>query len=156
LSQVLASIHLRPVTVEDSHLLFGWRNDSETRRVSRNAGPITWDQHDAWLRRKLQSPDSVMKIAEVQGRAAGVVRADRNAEGWDLSWTVAPAARRKGIGAAMLKSFVGQLDGRLVAIIRCDNQASRKIAAAAGLVRVGLAEDKNFEQWVRAETRNQL
>jgi RimJ/RimL family protein N-acetyltransferase len=131
----------------DAHLLHAWRNDPETRRASRQGGLVPWEDHLAWLSAVLASPDRVIRIAELAGEPVGVVRADRSADGWELSWTVAPEARSRGIGSNMLKLFAADLDGRLVAAIRHDNPASARIAAAAGLIRVASADDQDFEHW---------
>jgi RimJ/RimL family protein N-acetyltransferase len=143
------AITLRQVSLADGQLLFAWRNDPEARRNSRSVEPVRWKDHEAWLSRMLGAPDCVIRIVEADGRPVGVVRADRAADGWELSWTVAPDARGHGVGRSMLTMFVTGLDGRLIAVIRKDNVASARIAAAAGLSRLGLADDPDFERWTR-------
>ena len=140
---------LRPVTMADAGLLYGWRNNPETRRNSRTRSVVPWSDHQAWLAAGIASSDWIIRIAEGNGEPVGVVRAERLSHGWELSWTVAPHARGRGIGSRMLRMFVVGLDGRLVAIIRCDNVASAEIAAAAGLMRIGSDERHEFERSVR-------
>jgi RimJ/RimL family protein N-acetyltransferase len=141
---------LRPATMDDAHLLHAWRNDAETRKASRNTEPVSWPEHQAWLAATLSSSDRIVCIAQESGEPIGVVRADRVPGGWELSWTVAPLARGRGIGRRMLQQFTSSFAGPLTAIIRRGNKGSAKIATAAGLVCVGVLDDSDFELWVRS------
>lgn len=141
---------LRPATMDDARLLHAWRNDSETRKASRNSDPVSWREHEAWLSAAIASPDRLIRIVWDAHKPVGVVRADRSPEGWELSWTVAPEARGRGIGQRMLRQFAAGFDGRLTAIIRKDNIASAKIAVAAGFVCAGPADVRDFDSWVRS------
>jgi RimJ/RimL family protein N-acetyltransferase len=138
---------LRPAVKADARLLHEWRNDPETRRNSRHSEIISWETHEAWFAESLVSAERAIWICEERSQPVGVVRADANPNGWELSWTVAPEARGRGLGSQMLKQFVTTLDGSLVAVIRAGNTPSAKIAAAAGLVRVGPADHPEFEKW---------
>jgi RimJ/RimL family protein N-acetyltransferase len=139
---------LRPATTADARLLHEWRNDPKSRQASRNTAFVPWPEHCEWLAAVLVSPHHIMRIAEEDGKPLGMVRADRRDQGWELSWTVAPQARKKGIGHAMLQQFVAVLDGRLTAVIRKDNVASARIAAAAGFEQCGEAPTPEFDLWV--------
>jgi RimJ/RimL family protein N-acetyltransferase len=140
---------LRLVTDADAALLMDWRNDAATRSNSRSGEPVHPDQHNAWLSRVISSTDHVIRIAERRGVPVGVVRADRIEGGWELSWTVSPLSRGKGVGGRMLRTFAAGLDGRLAAVIRSDNHASRRIAETAGFRPTGDSPVSNFELWVR-------
>jgi RimJ/RimL family protein N-acetyltransferase len=130
-------------------MLLDWRNDAATRSNSRNSGLINFEQHNAWLSGILASADHIIRIAEAGGRPIGVVRADRIAGGWELSWAVAPQARGRGLGSRMLRSFTASLDGRLLATVRKDNFASARIAGTAGFKRISGSDDPDFDHWVR-------
>lgn len=140
---------LRPATLDDSRLLHAWRNDPEARRASRSTSLVPWTIHENWMRRSLSSPDRVIRIAEEDSVAVGVVRADRSPDGWELSWTVAPHARGREIGRRMLILLMSGLEGKITAIIRRGNTASARVATAAGLVRVSPAADPGFDRWAR-------
>jgi RimJ/RimL family protein N-acetyltransferase len=144
---------LRPATTADARLLHEWRNDPQSRQAWRNSAFVPWQEHCAWLAAVLVSPHHFMRIAEAGGEPLGVVRADRQDGGWELSWTVAPQARAKGIGRAMLRQFVAALDGRLTAVIRKNNVASARIAAAAGFQQCGETPTAEFDLWVLPDRR---
>jgi RimJ/RimL family protein N-acetyltransferase len=142
-------LSLRPVTMADAQMLLDWRNDPLTRQNSRTSTLVSRTEHETWLARTLASADYIVRIAEASGEPVGVIRADRTAAGWELSWTVAPQARERGHGGRMLKRFAAGLDGRLTAVIGRNNSASARIAAKAGFVRATSAADQPFEAWCR-------
>jgi RimJ/RimL family protein N-acetyltransferase len=133
--------------MDDIELLHAWRNDPQTRQASRKSGYVSWETHQAWLAKALVSSQHVVRIAEESGHPVGVVRADARPGGWELSWTVAPEARGRGIGHRIVQQFVKELKGSLIAVVGRCNVPSAKIAAAAGLIRAGPAEDPDFDLW---------
>ncbi|MCY1346577.1 hypothetical protein D9M68_505310 [compost metagenome] len=118
---------LRKATIEDAKLLFDWRNDRQTREMSRDTLELPWEDHVGWLTNRLQRDDHGVYIAEINGVPVGTVRIDYD----EISYTVAPEQRRKGVGEAMLfeakKAF-----GQKVAEVKRENMASVKIAERAG------------------------
>ena len=119
--------------MDDAAILLRWRNDPETRAQSLDSNEIGRVDHLAWLRRILADDSCDLYIAELAGAPVGTVRADRCERVTELSWTVAPESRGKGIGEAMVALAVSQIEGPLVARIKKGNQASMKIAEAVGL-----------------------
>lgn len=129
-------IVLRPVTMDDAKNLFDWRNDIETRTFSANHNVITWDEHISWLSRSLGNHDCIMRIAEASGNPVGTVRADKKQDGsFEISYTISPPFRGKGIGKKMVLQFVsGTLAGhRIMAKIKKGHAPSENIARALGL-----------------------
>ncbi len=119
----------------DAKILFDWRNDPLTRENSHNTDEVPWENHVAWLEKSLVSPTRTLYIAEAEGVPVGTVRADLHNGARELSWTVAPEARGKGFGKAMVLQFVREiLPGvRLIASVKKGNRASESIARALGL-----------------------
>ena len=140
-----AELRLRPATLDDSDRLLVWRNDPATRRSSRNSEAVIAEAHGAWLRAVLADPDRRLMIAESGGEPVGTVRADRDAGGWELSWTVAPAARGKGYGARIVAAAMEGLFGLIRAAIRPENGASLRIAEAVGMTM--LRKDACMTYW---------
>ncbi len=148
-------IMLRPATMNDSTILLQWRNDSETRRASHNSKEIEQMEHIEWLFNLIDNPDKKLYIAwekieespywhdEDQSEyyisivnPVGTVRIDykMNKDYDELSWTVAPEARRRGIGKLIVKMVANQYKDKLIkAEIKMDNIASIKIAEYIGM-----------------------
>jgi RimJ/RimL family protein N-acetyltransferase len=147
---------LRPATVADSHDLWQWRNDQDTRKASRNVEHIPWAVHTAWIEHvlagglgALTGDRTRLMVAEVDGKPIGTVRIDHhNATGEDeISWTIAPAERGKGYATEMVKLAIARHGGRLVADIKPGNKASLQVARKSGFSKVG--EHDMFEKWRR-------
>lgn len=136
------ALELRPATQDDAQRLYDWRNDPATRQASHGSTPVAWPDHQRWLATVLADPRRRLWIACLDGEPVGTVRADApDAAAADpaqvLSWTVAPAARGRGLGARMVRQLAAQLPGPLRAEVREGNDASVRVALAAGLVAAG-------------------
>ncbi|HDZ73847.1 MAG TPA: N-acetyltransferase [Aurantimonas coralicida] len=118
---------IRLATMEDARLLFSWRNDPLTRRMSINSDTVDWDTHRSWLERRLGRADPLLHIAEIEGHCVGTFRID----GDEISYTVAPDFRGKGIALKML-ILARQMFGPKLARIARDNVPSARAAEKAG------------------------
>jgi RimJ/RimL family protein N-acetyltransferase len=128
-------LSLRPVEMADADLLLLWRNDPETRQASHNSDEVMLESHLTWLNTSLSNPEQrLLWIAEVDGKAVGTCRADRAENVWELSWTIAPDARGKGVAHQMLSKLVHYFDEPLVAQVKAGNLASIKVAEYTGFV----------------------
>jgi len=138
-------VRFRPATMDDAEMLFVWRNDPETRMQSIDGEEVGWEDHLRWLSAKLADPDCDLLIA-VRGVPVGTVRIDRRLEGLKiastLSWTVAPDARGRGYGKAIVRG--AKPDGLVRAFVKRENLASQAIARAAGL---RLVDDAPLQIW---------
>jgi RimJ/RimL family protein N-acetyltransferase len=119
---------VRPATVDDAALLFDWRNDPVTRLMSRNSAPVAWEDHIPWLSQRVARGNPGLFIAENDGVAVATYRID----GSEISYTVAPEFRGRGVLAELLKIAV-QRHGKLTAVISPRNEASIRAAVRAGL-----------------------
>lgn len=130
---------LRKATKENSQRLFDWRNDEDTRQQSLNTALINRPTHEKWLAKTLANPDRQLFIFEENSQPAGTCRIDREMEDgrevFELSWTIAPEQRGKGLGKKMLGELLAleTLQGELVkAVIKSDNLASVKMVEKFG------------------------
>jgi RimJ/RimL family protein N-acetyltransferase len=134
---------LRVAEPRDSGDLLAWRNDPVTRANSRNTDTIARDSHEAWLERVLADPDRRLWIAEADGRKLGTVSAARaGPDTVEVSITVAPDQRGRGVGRAMLRACVAETarvwpDRAIVATVRVENAASRRLFERCGFVAAG-------------------
>lgn len=133
-----APITLRRAGVEDARVLWVWRNDPVTRAMSLQTDPVTWDTHREWFARSLQNPARVIWVAEAGGEPVATVRLDDLGSGQaEISINVAPEARGRGIGPAVLRLATDQAISEtgyneVVARIRSANAASVRAFERAG------------------------
>lgn len=126
-------MNLRNVNLEDFSVLFAWRNDELTRQNSHNTAPVTLSNHIAWLRDSLVNPSRHLFIAEHNGVPVGTCRADKQENGYLLSWTIAPEHRNKGYGKQMVALLTKRLDPPFYAEVKRENFASITIAKSVGM-----------------------
>ncbi|TCS61608.1 GNAT family N-acetyltransferase [Varunaivibrio sulfuroxidans] len=126
-------MNFRRATMADADLLFAWRNDAHTRAMSHDGREIAFSDHLAWLDKSLT--DARRDLFVCQGDAAapiGVIRRDDEGALSVLSWTLNPDYRGRGLGKAMLWSFVTRYPGRYRAEVKASNVASQKMCVHAG------------------------
>jgi UDP-2,4-diacetamido-2,4,6-trideoxy-beta-L-altropyranose hydrolase len=139
-------LSLREATSDDARDLFLWRNDESVRGVSRNAAPIEWSDHLAWLAGKLRDPDHFHWIGESDGEACGATRFDIGEGKAKVSIVVAPARRGEGLGAQLLKEGEARLLAarrdviQFVAEVVPGNAASRRLFSRSGYELTGSSD----------------
>lgn len=119
----------------DAATLLEWRNDPLTRENSHNTAEVSLAEHTAWLAAALANPTRALFIAEESG-PVGTARADYSDSGCELSWTVAPQARGKGVASRMVCLLASQIPGALFAEVKRENAASARVAEKAGFTLV--------------------
>ncbi|UOZ09243.1 GNAT family N-acetyltransferase [Amycolatopsis sp. WQ 127309] len=127
----------REATEADAELLLSWRNDPRTRQSSRSTAVVSLAEHTGWLRGVLTDDERLLLVVEHEGAPVGTVRFDRRAGGWEVSITLAPASRGRGLSGAVLaegeRALRERLDVRVVlAAVHQDNAASAKLFEHAG------------------------
>jgi spore coat polysaccharide biosynthesis predicted glycosyltransferase SpsG/RimJ/RimL family protein N-acetyltransferase len=141
----------RRATMADAAELLRWRNDEATRASSRTRDPVAPGQHLAWLEASLRRDDRLLLIGSDDAGDVGAVRWDRVADGeWEVSITVAP--ERRGEARARPLLAAGEMALReirpevatLRASVHADNEASRRLFAAAGYLPDQPADDAGF------------
>ena len=141
---------LRCASIDDADRLFQWRSDPVTRRASRDDRPIDRETHYIWLNDAIADSKRGLWVAEVNGKAVGTCRADIEEGVSVISWTIAPDSRGQGFGKRMVQQLLSQLEGCIRAEIRGGNEASKRVAEAAGLTMVG--EKDGFKHYARSES----
>lgn len=127
-------INFRPARIDDLLVLWSWRNDLLTRENSVDSNEISLESHRKWIEASLASENRKIFMAELDGDLIGTVRIDSQENSpSELSWTVAPPFRQKGLGKRILITFLEKYPGQYSARIKRNNEASAKIAEAAGL-----------------------
>jgi RimJ/RimL family protein N-acetyltransferase len=126
-------MRLRPATADDAELLLEWRNDSDTRKSSIKTEKVKKVEHVSWLSGVLESRNRLLLIAEEEGVPIGTVRADLSDGIYQLSWTVAPDARGRGLGKQMVAMAAHRITAPIRAQVKSDNVSSVLIAEYAGM-----------------------
>jgi RimJ/RimL family protein N-acetyltransferase len=144
-------IILRLASREDGDLLWCWRNDPVTRQNSHCTDEVNKNDHQAWLAASLANPARTIFIGEVNGAAVGTVRCDCKPGSpgrVELSWTVAPELRGRGLGTELVRCaaeiFLGY---ELYAEIKATNAASFVIARHVGMTQVGYEDGVTY--WLK-------
>jgi UDP-2,4-diacetamido-2,4,6-trideoxy-beta-L-altropyranose hydrolase len=129
---------LRLARPDDSADLLAWRNDASTRRMFFQPDPVDEESHRVWYANSLRRDDRILVIGEVSDGKAGIVRFDRT-EGseWEVSITVNPQMRGRGLGARLLSAAIAERRNEmgnpdLIARIKPENAASQRIFEKAG------------------------
>ena len=135
--QLPPPIRLRPATLADAPFVYAIRNDPQTRAASLNADELSYEDHYKWFKASLTNPKRRLFIAEAAEESIGSGRMDLGNEGITLSWTLAPEQRGRGYGHSLVKALAALERGRLVALIRSENLASRRVAEGAGFRLIG-------------------
>lgn len=126
-------ITLRPASMEDAETLLEWRNDPDTRKASHSTEEVDRSEHFSWFSRTLKNTDRKLYVAEKDGDAIGTVRADVSNGVWELSWTIAPKLRGRGLAKTMVSLLAKNIKEPVCAEVKAENTASAKIAEYAGM-----------------------
>lgn len=129
---------LRRATAADCDAIHGWRNAEAIRRVSGDTREVPLAAHREWFAKVLTDTERVLLLGEIDGRAAGVLRYDRNGAQATVSVYLTPAYLGKGIGPALLAQGTAWVARHwpgvdtIEAVVRPDNLASSAAFASAG------------------------
>lgn len=126
----MGGVTLRRASSADAKLLYTWRNDPATRGNSLCHAPVLWETHLQWLETCLADSTRALYVAESSGEAVGTVRSDFDGKVYELSWTVAPDWRGRGLGLGMVRALIATLPlkSHYQAVVLHGNEASHRIA----------------------------
>jgi RimJ/RimL family protein N-acetyltransferase len=145
-----SKIKLRRAIMNDSDILYQWRNDPLTRVNSYNSGEVNKEDHIKWLKSTLSNPNRKLYIASEDGTPIGTVRADLSEGVYELSWTVSPSARGRGVGKRMVLLLANEIKSSIRAEVKVGNEASKRIAEYVGMK---LVEEKDGVQYFQRTAR---
>ncbi len=142
-------IMLRKAAANDVHVLFQWANDQVVRHNAINQELISFENHMQWFDRKLQSPDSYIYLAALEGEAIGQVRFDLDGHEFLIDYSLSSHVRGKGFAGAMLAKAICRLQQdfrpslRLKAVVKLSNKASIQVFQTLEFTDTGSAQIKN-------------
>jgi RimJ/RimL family protein N-acetyltransferase len=128
--------------------LFLWRNDPETVAASFVSEPVAWEDHCKWFEKSLASQNRYLYIIEIDVVPAGVLRFDVEGDVAEISITMAPHMRGRGIGTSAIaegcKWFLNG-DGKnicnIVAKVKPENIKSVGAFKSAGFLTVEITNE---------------
>ena len=154
------TIHLREACLDDARMLYDWRNDPLTRRVSFHSEEIPWGTHQNWFQQSIANPNRRIYIGEAMPQKApiGQVRFDMTSpHEAAISIVIAPEWRGKGLGGKIIREGIALFRSEhpeiytIIAFIKPDNIPSRKVFAGCGFqyVETFYLDDRNLaEKWI--------
>ncbi len=124
------SLTLRRATAQDCRLVWEWANDPEVRAASFSSDPIPWESHMRWYSAKLRDRNCLLfVVADENGNPLGQIRFEMTGLEGVVSLSLAPHARGKGLGPALIvrgtEQFFAQSNAHIAhAYIKTDNPVS--------------------------------
>lgn len=126
----------------DAKVLHRWRNDPLTRANSNTSDEVPLESHVKWLESVLADPNRELFICEVDGEPVGTFRIDEDHE---ISWTIAPEHRGKGLGKQLTAAL--PTDITLLARVKPSNLPTQKMLSSAGFER--MSDEDGMQVWLR-------
>jgi UDP-2,4-diacetamido-2,4,6-trideoxy-beta-L-altropyranose hydrolase len=139
---------LRQATAEDSRRLWLWRNEYTARAMFGDRQLVPWEAHAAWLTSRLADANTLIFIAEVDGRPCGNVRFHSELTGAArIGIAMARHVRGLGYGAAVLdlacqKVLEQRFCDRIEAKVKRENVVSQRVFVKSGFQPAG--EDAEY------------
>ncbi|MDZ7268732.1 MAG: GNAT family N-acetyltransferase [candidate division KSB1 bacterium] len=143
-------IHLRPAGEHDSEDVLRWRNDPVTRANSFHSDPISPAEHRRWFSRTLARRDRLLLIGMAGSERIGVVRFDLAGDSAEININLAPEARGRGLGTALIAAGSGYVFEhhpaitKIYAKIKPQNTASLRAFEKAGYCLLSRAEHETY------------
>lgn len=120
------------VRPEDEDAILQWQNEPGARTFSETPGPISKEDHAAYMKGRLSPGRGPFEIIYVDATPVGFLRLDVEGQTATLSYLVQEESRRRGIGRAILEIAKRLLPShQLQARVHPDNKASLRAFKAA-------------------------
>jgi UDP-2,4-diacetamido-2,4,6-trideoxy-beta-L-altropyranose hydrolase len=131
-------IILRMATMDDCKTIYNWRNAEETRRYIFSPEQISFDKHCIWFKESIQNTNRQILIAELHGKAVGVLRYDIEGQLAVVSIYNVPGMKGYGIGTQIISAGSKWLRryfpgiNKIQAKVLPENLISKKAFVSAG------------------------
>ena len=144
-----------------SRLIWEWRNDSQTRAMSRKSDLISWEKHSQWFSNSLENSGRYIYFSENNGLPFGIARfdlIDLEISSFEISIIVAPVFRGENLAHLLLHESLVKFncdlpgDKLIIADIKVDNLRSNLLFSKYGFKLI--QQDKNLNQYSYTLTAN--
>ncbi len=139
---------IRSASIADSQDVLAWRNDEFSRSMFFDSNKISDKDHEKWFEKLLASENSSIVIGEQAEGKVGVCRFDFDNEtgSAEVSINLNPSFRGKGLSANLLgkaiENYIGSHDVDLIARVKNNNTASRKIFSRVGFYKKNVSANE--------------
>lgn len=149
-------INTRKATLKDSRVIFAWRNDELTRRMSYHTERIFWEEHNNWFNSALEDDCKLLLLCEYGDVPKNIafVMFKVNLTRALVSINLSPEMRGKGLSKQCLGAAVLTFRNLFPTIcsfaaeIKRDNIASQKIFSANGFVYLRENNNKLYYEYM--------
>jgi len=101
------TISIRLIEKKDSEDLFAWRNDKNTRQMSKSSKRISLSEHVKWFSKCISDKNVVIFMCENnEGLKLGIVKFDIENDKALVSINLSPNHRGKGLGRKCLSKSI--------------------------------------------------
>lgn len=146
-----ALLTLRKCQADDVVSYFNWVNDPSVRESSLETDPITWIEHEAWFKTRINDPMCRMYLLCIDNLPVGQIRFQKVNNNWSINYSIDELVRGRGWGRFLVEQGIVAMRsstmGNVVANIKVTNLASRKIFEKLGFSR-GSQSDSAVDQFV--------
>ena len=127
-------------------MIWDWRNDPITRKMSVNSEKVSWEEHTSWYEKVLLDKFRRLYVGEEEGIPIGVVRFDKCDDEeyvYEFSINISPARRKKSFGKQLLTNGIRKLFKEVEnckfirAEVKKDNESSNKLFKSFGFIFIG-------------------
>ena len=139
----MSEIVLVSAEIYHSEMIWEWRNDPITRKMSVNSEKVSWEEHTSWYEKVLLDKCRKLYVGEEGGIPIGVVRFDKCDDEeyvYEVSINISPTSRRKGFGKQLLTNGIRRLLKEvdnckfIRAEVKNDNESSNKLFISYGFI----------------------
>jgi UDP-2,4-diacetamido-2,4,6-trideoxy-beta-L-altropyranose hydrolase len=136
-------VTLHQAELADSAAMLAWQSAPGIRKYARNPATPRRQEHERWLRAKLDDPDCLFNVVQCGAEPVGILRFDKvpAGDGYEISILIAADRQGLGIGGCALalgKQFLPT--ERIIAAIHPENLASIRMFERAGYRPAGAGE----------------
>tara|TARA_Y100001978_G_C23660833_1_gene418583 strand:- start:737 stop:1219 length:483 start_codon:yes stop_codon:yes gene_type:complete len=138
---LLGKLKIIKANLEHSKIIWEWRNDSITRKMSNSNSLISFNNHDKWFRKAILDIDNIIYIGLYQNIPFGMTRFDKLLDRKDIyiiSINISPTKRNLGLGKFLLKNSIQKIFKedesckKVIADIKVKNVVSCKLFESCG------------------------
>jgi RimJ/RimL family protein N-acetyltransferase len=146
-------VYLRKATSDDLDILFKWANDYDVRKNAFNSEPIPYENHKKWFYNMMENDDIIQYILMDDNISVGQIRLDIDECYAEIDYSVDKRFRNKGYGHKLLQLIFDEVNAnypeikKLIAKVKPDNPASKKIFESEGYHMVYTCYDMNLSDY---------